>query len=67
VSGLTGTDRSILGRARKLLDAGRGVDSLREHTGEEESPYAAAFGEARYYLAELVAIAERLDSQDGAS
>jgi hypothetical protein len=59
---LTDLDRRLIERARVLLDAGGGADSLREHTGEDGSPYAAAFGEARYYLAELVAIAERLDS-----
>jgi hypothetical protein len=59
---LTESDRDMLVRARALLEVS-GTDAVREHTGQNhpDAAYAAMYGEARYYLAELAAILGRLD------
>ena len=63
---LTGPDRDVIKRARELA-AVTGADAVRDRAGETDTgetdagmAYAVVFGEARYLLAELAAIAERL-------
>lgn len=60
-SRLTGADRDIVARARKLAAAST-ADEVREYAGETDTSfaYADAFGQARRLLAELAAIAERV-------
>jgi len=66
-SRLTDMDQRIIRRARDLAAAAEeGPAALREHTGENDYPWIAAFGTARYLLPELVAIIERLDSAPAA-
>jgi hypothetical protein len=59
MSDITGPDRDLIARARRLAAAAT-QDELREHTGETDTAlaYACAFGEARHLLGEL---ADRLD------
>ena len=58
---LTGYDRSVIARARKLADVHTAGD-VRRHAGTEDltMAYAECFGEAQALLAELAVMAERL-------
>lgn len=60
MTGLTGSDRRAIARARELAGL-RAAGPLCRHTGETDTAmaYACAFGEARHLLAELAAIIER--------
>jgi hypothetical protein len=66
-SRLTDHDRDIIAQARELA-ALPSIDAIRERTGEHSLllAYAFALGEAQERLAELAAIAERLDGADPA-
>ena len=63
---LTDRDRHIIAQAREVAGLG-GIASIREReeTDSTEVALAHVYGEARYLLGELAAIAERLGA-DGA-
>lgn len=70
LSRLTGADRRMIARARELADA-QGIDALRAILHDDPEAdwtmvYGAAFGMAKYLLAELAAIIERLDGRAAA-
>jgi len=58
---ITGYDRSVIARARKLAGVHTAGD-VRRHTGTEDltMAYAECFGEAQALLGELAVMAERL-------
>jgi hypothetical protein len=66
-SRLTGMDRHIIARARKLAAVPADSDANCEFTGEADADHARALmlGEAKHLLGELAAIAERLGGTDG--